>query len=212
MSDVIPVVLGFDFRCYPSDKEANPLTIDVNEWPQVDGFGREALLQRAASTLDREETSLISPLDMSMLVCLPRTWLDTEVDVLKDVVVVAFASLTIGLSRQAYRVDLADGYYGCEITYAELLKAGWVSLGFDVCDDSLSASLLYSGQKGLIEVTANCPGLTEQLNSYGLFLNRESASAFSAKCEYLMVEHSPFSSVEVLVKGNAYKRINGVTD
>jgi hypothetical protein len=201
MADVVPIVLGFDFRCCPSGDANASLSVDVNQWEQVDNSRREALRRSAASALNRDEASLISPMDMSVLTCLPRPWLDTKVDVLNDVVVIAFASSILGPSRRAYRVDLASGYYGCDIEYTDLMDAGWVSMGYDVCDDSLSASLLYSGTKGLPGMLAEFSDLQMLLNSNGLFARHESASSFATNFGYLLNEHAPFSAVEILAAG-----------
>jgi hypothetical protein len=196
----MPLVLAFDLRCYPAEGSQVPLTVDATLWEQIDRSSREMLRREAALALSRDEASLISPLDMSMLTCLPKHWLTEAVDALEGVAVVAYASNVIGPSRQAYRVAFADGYYGCDICYSDLLSAGWISVGYDVCDDSLSASLLYSGPGGFNRISMECPELGKLINAHGLFASQQVANEFATARGHLLSDHAPFSAVEVLLR------------
>lgn len=201
-----PVILGFDLRASTTHEFDGPFTADVNIWPQIDEYSFKAIRINIAADLGREEAALVSPLDMSLLNCIPRNWLDVRPEGFENVCLVAFSSSTIGPSRQAYRVDLSQGYYGCDISYEELIESGWISLGYDVCDDSLSASLLHTYRQNSKRAPKIESEFRNLVNQYGLFGFEKHANDFASLESSIMPDHVPFSAVEILVAGYTVPR------
>jgi hypothetical protein len=196
MLPVSPIVLAFDLRVRQSGPSAAPRTIDVNIWDQADDDTYLEIRSQIALETNRAIESTRNPLDLAYLTCIPRSWLSGK-SWSKSITLVAFASTEIGPLRAAYRLDLADDkVYGCGIAYRDLLNAGWRSLGFDVTDDTLSTSLLYTvGGPGKMAALLD----SNALNENGLFGDRGVATDFAISNAEICPEHAPFSAVELLI-------------
>jgi hypothetical protein len=191
-----PIILAFDLRQGFAQSRGTPRTVDPNIWEKIHPDRFDAIRVRIASELRRSVESIRNPLDLSLLTCIPYDWLRArEWD--RGAVLIAFAATSLGPMREATRYGLvSDDYYGCSVTYLDIVRARWKSIGFDVADDSLSTSLLYTVGGSSSLATFTDPG---QLNEFGLFSDQGTANSFATANAEISPEHAPFSPLEVLI-------------
>ena len=122
-----------------------PASVDINAWEQVDDKVFSGIVEKISKISCRPVEGLRLLLNGSFVTCIPLDWIVSGSGVGDDVCLVAFCSQYLGDSRKSSRKDLIDDeIYGCKIERQDLIDAGWVSLGFDLCDDVLGMSLLYT--------------------------------------------------------------------
>ena len=192
-----PIVLAFDLRDARSFCLV-PASVDINAWEQVDDKVFSGIVEKISKISCRPVEGLRLLLNGSFVTCIPFDWIVSGSGVGDDVCLVAFCSQYLGDSRKSSRKDLIDDeIYGCKIERQDLIDAGWVSLGFDLCDDVLGMSLLYTDDEfGAFSQAKERGGL----NSFGLFDSCSAAIGFLDLCQDLYLEHQPFSPVEVLIE------------
>lgn len=195
------IILAFDVRSIRGDFKYTPATVDVNVWCQPDQALFDEILKVVSTDIERNFLDVRSSLNLSFITCIPDSWVNDNFPFGLDCTLVAFLSDQIGSSRKFFRFDLLNDYYrGCSLRPSDLKEAGWKTLGFDICDDILSTSLLYTPLETFgadaFERVKNDFGLNEN----GLFENLCIAESCCNENSGLLREHGLFSPVEVLVK------------
>lgn len=195
------IILAFDFRKVRNETLFTPATVDVNLWRQPDQFLLDKMLEVVSKNTEKNMLDIQNPLNSSFITCIPNSWVSNCFPFGPDYTLVAFLSNQFGSSRKFFRLDLLDDdCYGCSLIPSDLTKAGWESLGFDICDDVLSTSLLYTPlEKFSVDVFEKMKD-DMKLNANGLFADFYSAEIYSNKNSKLLQEHGSFTPVEVMVK------------
>jgi hypothetical protein len=180
MSQDANYLLGFDAR-----KPATPptCTVDLNLWPRIDKDAFEGLLGAAAAMLNRSLALMTN--HVNLISCIPREWL-TNCPLKGNSAMLAVFATKEHLDRILSLYPRMQTDYPCPITKKELIAAGWMSIGFDVVDLTLSTSWqacgpLQTSGRGIMYTTFD-DALSDIQTA-----NRE------------VPEHAPFSPVDLIV-------------
>lgn len=195
------IILAFDIRNTRANNTQTPATVDVNVWHQPDQGLFDEILNLASKDIKRNALDIRSPLNLSFISCIPDLWVNEPLPLSPNFTLTAFLSNQIGSSRDAFRFNLlSDPYLGCPLGPSDLKMANWKTLGFDICDDTLSTSLLYTPLEEFSIDAFERMKKDVGLNKNGLFENLYLAEKYCNENDKLLEEHGLFSPVEVVIK------------
>ena len=177
-------LLGFDARTI----DIPPVySVDVSVWPRIDDKNWLNIVAQISKEMMRESDTIVNYLNL--LSCIPARWL-TRDDLLADIRG-KLVAITIGHnhSKRLERLypDLFR-WYSCALTQDDLIRAGWVCLGYDVVDTMLNTSWIRVAVES---------GITPVGIRFGLFRNERRASSSIRVANNQVPEHSPFEVVAV---------------